>query len=580
MAGNSSEDLARTLVETGLLSPEQLRECREAAKEVVEGVTPIDIALRKGYLDKTQVDLARTRMESEQAQKAALRRDLGVAKFAIKQRFVTREQVETCRREQLRRRESGEEVDLLGVLRDEGCISEEQEQVMASAVGDTGYRRLGDFEIIRRLGEGGMGAVYKARQVSMDRVVALKVLPSWLASDETYVERFYREARACAKLDHPNVVRGLAVGEAEGHHYFAMEYVDGPSLKQVIEREGPLPPWRAVPIFAAVAKGLAHAHSRGLIHRDIKPDNIMLTRDGVPKLADLGLAKDIGSTRTGITESGTAMGTAYYMAPEQARDAKRADLRSDIYALGATLYHVLTGRVPYEGATFVEVTRRHEEGPLVPPRKLNPDIPERLSLIVEKMMSKKPEFRFKSASEVAQALDEIHLTPPRRPRRPTGELPRAEAAVTERKPPPQLWYVGLAGPGGKPIQEAFDLPTLQRHIESGRVPLDALVRQGKSGPFRSVYRYPQLARAVDLRRARLRDSLQRHEPYREIYREYDRRLARRRLIARIKTALRWLFMLAVLGAAVWAAVRYLLPSTGEPSSHHLKRTLASTPRSS
>jgi serine/threonine protein kinase len=354
----------------------------------------------------------------------------------------------------------------------------------------------------------------------------------------------------------------LAVGEAEGHHYFAMEFVDGANLNAIIEKEGRVPLWRAVPLFIDVAKGLAHAHARDLIHRDIKPDNIMLTRDGVPKVADLGLAKETTADRSAITESGTALGTAYYMPPEQARDAKRADQRSDVYALGATFYHAVTGRVPFEGDSFVEVTSKHESDPLTPPRKLNPEVPERLSMIIEKMMGKKREYRFKSMGEVVDALEAVHVPRPRARRAPTREKPRLEPARPQpgrKRAPRQLWYAEVAGPGGKLTTREFDLPTLQRHVEAGRLPLDAPVRQGKTGVFRTMDRYPQLARALRMRRAKDRDHMGRRQPYRELYEEYDRRLARRALIRRIKAVLRWVVILGLVGAAAWAVVTYLLP---------------------
>src|SRR6266567_7426089 len=210
--------------------------------------------------------------------------------------------------------------------------------------------QVGDFHLTKKLGEGGMGTVFKAHQMSMDRDVALKILPRHLAKDTSYVERFYREARASAKLDHPNIVRGIAVGEDRGYHYFAMEYIDGESSDKVLESQGKLQVGDAVKIALDVARALDHAHSKGLVHRDIKPDNIMITRQGFVKLADLGLAKAADENQ-GLTQTGSGFGTPYYMPPEQARNAKYVDNRSDIYALGATLYHLLTGKVPFTGDT-------------------------------------------------------------------------------------------------------------------------------------------------------------------------------------------------------------------------------------
>jgi len=168
--------------------------------------------------------------------------------------------------------------------------------------------RIGGFEILETLGKGGMGTVYKARQVSMDRLVALKVLPPRLAKNEAFVQRFVREAHSAARLNHPNIVQGIDVGEAEGCHYFAMELVDGPTVKDLLKREGRLDEKKALSIVGAVARALEHAHRQGIIHRDIKPDNIMINRDGVVKLADLGLARSTETPDT-VTIEGTQLGT-------------------------------------------------------------------------------------------------------------------------------------------------------------------------------------------------------------------------------------------------------------------------------
>jgi serine/threonine-protein kinase len=178
--------------------------------------------------------------------------------------------------------------------------------------------RIGGYELLATLGKGGMGVVFKARQVSMDRVVALKVLPPHLAENEAFVQRFLREARSAAKLNHPNVVQGIDVGQAEGHYYFAMEFVDGSTVKEMIKQQGRLDEKTALNIVGAVARALEHAHEHGIIHRDIKPDNIMVTRKGEVKLADLGLARTTEKPDT-MTIEGTALGTPYYMAPEQVR---------------------------------------------------------------------------------------------------------------------------------------------------------------------------------------------------------------------------------------------------------------------
>ena len=264
--------------------------------------------------------------------------------------------------------------------------------------------QVGDYHLTKKLGEGGMGTVFKAHQVSMDRDVALKVLPKHLAKNPGFVERFYREARASAKLDHPNIVRGIDVGEDKGFHYFAMEFIDGESVDKHLERSGKLSVGDAVKIGIDVAHALEHAHSKGMVHRDIKPDNIMVTRSGQIKLADLGLAKATDDD-SGLTQTGSGFGTPYYMPPEQALNAKYVYNRSDIYALGATLYHLVTGKVPYDGETAVEVLTAKKEGRHSPARRLNADVPEILDLVIDKMMHKDPKTRYQNAADVIAALE-------------------------------------------------------------------------------------------------------------------------------------------------------------------------------
>jgi len=267
-------------------------------------------------------------------------------------------------------------------------------------------KKLGGYEIIRKLGEGGMGAVYEARQVSLDRSVALKILPSNLAANRNFITRFTREALSAAKLNHTNIVQIYDVGNDEGFYYFTMEYVVGTTLQGMIEDEGCMDPTTAVGYVIQAARGLEYAHRKNIIHRDIKPENIMVNEEGVAKIADLGLAKKMEDEQLAVTQSGIAMGTPYYMAPEQATDAKHVDNRADIYSLGCTLYHLITGQIPYEGSSAYEIITKHVKEPLVLPHTVNEDVAEELSKIVEKMMAKTSEERFQSMKEVIGALEE------------------------------------------------------------------------------------------------------------------------------------------------------------------------------
>lgn len=261
---------------------------------------------------------------------------------------------------------------------------------------------IGDFIILRELGRGGMGIVYLAHQISLDRPAGLKILAENYANNAEFVVGFIKEARSAAKLNHPNIVQAYAVGEDEGIFYFAMEYIDGETMKNVLKREHVIPIDQAISIIQQISEALDYAwKEQKLIHRDIKPDNIMLTSSGRAKLADLGLAKVAGEIDD--SEDDEVMGTPQYISPEHLTGAPM-DSRSDIYSLGATFYHFITGRFPYEGATASEIAQQHLFGTLIPPNEVNTDIPETLSRIVMKMMAKDPALRYQDAAELADDL--------------------------------------------------------------------------------------------------------------------------------------------------------------------------------
>ncbi|MFQ3591799.1 MAG: protein kinase [Gemmataceae bacterium] len=293
--------------------------------------------------------------------------------------------------------------------------------------------QLGGYQIIKELGRGGMGAVYLARQVSLDRPVALKVMnPQW-AKNPNFLVRFTREAYAAAQLIHHNVVQVYDIGEDHGIHFFSMEFVEGQSLGDLVKKEGKLAPEVAAGYILQAARGLQFAHERGMIHRDIKPDNLMLNTQGVVKVADLGLVRTPGmtdesvgvsvpamevpaaqlptgrslSSLSGVTLAGQAMGTPSYMAPEQARDASAVDGRADIYSLGCTLYVLLTGQPVYKGQTAMEIMTRHATAAIPRPEEIVPDVPRALGDIVERTLAKRPEDRYAEMSELIQALEDF-----------------------------------------------------------------------------------------------------------------------------------------------------------------------------
>ncbi|MCE9634641.1 MAG: serine/threonine protein kinase [Planctomycetes bacterium] len=265
------------------------------------------------------------------------------------------------------------------------------------------------YRIEKWLGEGSMGAVFRATQVSLDRPVAIKVLTPRLAKNDMYLRRFLREARAVAKLNHPNVVSGIDVGEAKGHHYFVMEFVEGKTLQQVLDDHERLDAIKTAKVMLLVAKALDHAHGAGMVHRDVKPANIILSsKTGVPKLCDLGLAKEVGEGGSGSqTGEGRAMGTPYYISPEQARGDPGIDIRSDIYSLGATFYHCLTGQPPFTGQTPAVIMAKHLTEDFEPVRVLRPDCPQGIAYVIEKSLERDREDRYQTPAEFIEELTAV-----------------------------------------------------------------------------------------------------------------------------------------------------------------------------
>jgi serine/threonine-protein kinase len=378
-----------------------------------------------------------------------------LGQLAVSKGLITARQLSEALQAQTQQQAASGKTRPLGdLLVSSGLLSpEDLKGLLRSQAGRTS-RELGGFELISRLGAGGMGAVYKARQKSLDRVVALKILPPRLARDENFIKRFFREAHCVAKLNHPNIVRGIDVGEAAGYHYFAMEFVDGCSLKNMIESRGPLPETQALGLMAQIASGLSHAHANGMIHRDIKPDNVLIDRQGVAKLCDLGLARQTQEDSS-LTQTGIAMGTPHYISPEQARGESNLDARADLYSLGATWFHILTGRPPYVAENPLAVLSKHLTAPVPRITSVRGDISPGTEAVITKLLAKNPGDRYSSADELLKDLADLQAGQPPRlassaaSGHMTARHPPVRARDTRLHPPVQL------PPGTPDIPEEF-----------------------------------------------------------------------------------------------------------------------------
>jgi serine/threonine-protein kinase len=265
-----------------------------------------------------------------------------------------------------------------------------------------GEKIAGRYEVEELVGHGGMSSVYKAHDTLLERNVALKILHEQYNADEEFVERFKREARSVAQLQHPNIVTVIDRGEEEGRQYIVFEYIDGENLKELVVRKGRLDVHEALEIALEVARGLAFAHEQGLVHRDVKPQNVLLNGDGRAKVTDFGIARSIDVD--GMTSTGTVLGTSNYIAPEQA-SGQRVDAHTDVYALGAVLFEMLAGEVPFPGESFVAVAMKHVNEPAPNLLEARNDVPLRVAAAVDRALEKDPEQRFPTMDAFAAELD-------------------------------------------------------------------------------------------------------------------------------------------------------------------------------
>jgi predicted Ser/Thr protein kinase len=343
-------------------------------------------------------------------------RDLSLSESAVERTILRRglatpQELEVCKAH--RAKALASEKDSVKVLLETmiaaRVLTQNQAVRLVKELGGDSQRKLEipGYTNLEKLGRGSMGVVYRARQTSVDRTVAIKLLLSTLAQNREFIKRFEREAKIAAKLSHNNIVGVIDAGEVDGTHYFVMEYVEGKTIKDGLDAGKVYDEKEALGIILAVAGALKHAHQRGLIHRDIKPENIILTNDGVVKLADLGLARLTADEQWARDEAGMAIGTPYYISPEQVRGQVDVDIRADIYSLGATLYHMVTGKVPYDGETPQDVMRKHVDKActLTPPDHLNQKLSSGVGEVVETMMAKNRENRYRTPDDLILDLE-------------------------------------------------------------------------------------------------------------------------------------------------------------------------------
>ena len=335
--------------------------------------------------------------------------DTEVGKVVVDMGLATKTEIEFCR-EQQKQSSDPNQRSLADLLIENNFITANQVKRIRSQLDDRKKSQIPGYQLLGELGRGAMAKVYKARQLSLDRIVAIKVLPRKMSENAEFVDRFYKEGKAAARLSHPNIMQAIDVASTpDGVHFFVMEYLEGKSLYDIM-----VPPphgegrsfseAEALDITIQMADALAHAHERNLIHRDVKPKNIMLTPAGVAKLTDLGLARATDDKAAAEQEAGKAYGTPYYISPEQIRGDVDIDFRADIYSLGATMYHLVTGRPPFEGENPSAVMHKHLKQPLVPPDHINTALSAGVGEIIEVAMAKNRDERYGRTEDMLEDL--------------------------------------------------------------------------------------------------------------------------------------------------------------------------------
>lgn len=341
-------------------------------------------------------------------------------------------------------------------------------------------RTVGRYDLLEKIADGGMGSVYKARHRDTGDIVAIKIVPNSMLTNEILLQRFEREFHSASKIDHPNVVRALEYGHEGKTPYLVMEYVDGESLGQLLDREERLEEKKAIHIIVQAAQGLAKAHKENLVHRDVKPDNILITKDGMVKIADLGLVKqkDIDN-ELNLTRTGRGLGTPHFMAPEQFRDAKKADARCDVYSLGATLYMAVTGELPFRSCTPLDAWMKKCHNEFTPPREIVPTLSERIDWAIRRAMSADPDARPESCREFVEDL--------------TGRSTRRMSVANASAVQHDLWYICYEDETGAEQIVKGTLTAIRKCLKDGLLGDADNVRVAriKAGPYEPLRTHPE-----------------------------------------------------------------------------------------
>lgn len=392
--------------------------------------------------------------------------------------------------------------------------------------------QMGEYRILRLLGQGGMGAVYFGFDPTANRQVAIKVLDADQSAKQNLLGRFQREGQHGAKLAHANIVRTLAMGQdsATHLHFIVLEYIDGPSAHELVDRERRLKVGDALHIILDIARALEYAHKNQIIHRDIKPSNILITSAGLAKLSDLGLAKHRDDT-SNLTHATQGIGTPYYMPYEQAINAKRADERSDIYALGATLFHLVTGEVPFSGESSLEIVEKKNVGYYATASSMNPEVSSKLENILAKMLARNPEDRYQTVSDVivdiersqlASALPSfVHLDSALRDpvvrRRLTAPLEatqpdlRAHQAL-KNTPADPIWLMRFEDADGVTREVEATTNDILDQLRAGTIPLNAQVAKPDQAKYKSLIKWPVFQMQVATLKKRESSHRKKHRP--------------------------------------------------------------------